>query len=121
MSDELPEHLKAKLLKRIMEKAMRESMKKSRAIEDPEEVVWSRLSDEKARELMGKVKRLHPHAYPYVIDIFYRLIKQGAVKELDGYTTYILLHRIGVPVKPDLRIKFVKHGKEVSFKDYVGD
>ncbi len=121
MSEELPETIKAKMMKKLMERLSKKSLEKSIQYENPEEIVWNKLVDEKARELMRKAKILYPKAYPYVIDIFYRLLKQGVVKEFDGYTTYVLLHRIGVPVKPDLRIKFVKHGKEVDFKEYVGD
>ena len=121
MSEELPEKIKAKMLKKLMDRLSKKSLEKGTQYENPEKIVWSRLADDKAKELMRKAKLLYPKAYPYVIDIFYRLLKQGVVNEFDGYTTYVLLHRIGVPVKPDLRIKFVKHGKEVDFKEYIGD
>lgn len=120
VSEELPETIKAKMLKKLMEKLSKRSLEKSIEYENPEKIVWTKLADDKAKELMHKAKQLYPRAYPYVIDIFYRLLKQGVIKEFDGYTTYVLLHRIGVPVKPDLRIKFIKHGKEVDFKEYIG-
>ncbi len=121
MAEELPESIKAKVMKKLMERIQRKAVEESIKYEDPEKIVWGRLADDRARELMGKVKTLYPKAYPYVIDVFYRLLKQGVAREFDGYTTYALLRRLGVPVKPDLRIRFVKRGREVDFKEYVGD
>jgi len=86
---------------------------------DVEKLVWSKLSDDRAVELLTKAKSLYPEAYPYVIQVFYELLNRGLVKELDGYTVYAVLQRLGIPVKPDIRIKFVKHGKEVSMKEYL--
>ncbi len=119
MAEELPESLKAKLLK----KYMRELAKKPRekTVVDIERIVWSKLGDEKAVELMEKAKNLYPQLYPLAIRVFYELLRRGVVREFDGYTTLVLLHRLGIPVKPDLRIKFVKKGREVSFKEYMED
>ena len=119
MSDELPEHLRMKLMKRIMSQASKKVTEKPEQSIDPERIVWERLSDERAKELMHKAKTLYPHRYPIVIQVFYTLLQQGKIKEFDGYTTLTLLHRLGIPVKPDLRIRFVKHGKEVDMKDYL--
>ncbi|OYT40945.1 MAG: hypothetical protein B6U89_00495 [Desulfurococcales archaeon ex4484_58] len=117
MAEELPESLKMKLLKKWMSEQRRVKEKESSV--DPEKIVWEKLVDDRARELMSKAKHLYPDRYRYVIDILYRLIIEGSIKELDGYTTLLILHRLGVPVKPDLKIKFVKRGKEVDFKEYV--
>jgi len=86
---------------------------------EPEKLVWSLLSDEKAVELMRKAKTLYPGKYEYAIRVLAYLIQRGQLKELDGYTTLVLLNRLGIPVKPDLRIRFVKHGKEVDMKEYL--
>ncbi|ABN69399.1 hypothetical protein Smar_0286 [Staphylothermus marinus F1] len=123
MAEDLPDHLKMKLMKKIMSKVMRSSEEKKQIEKektDPEKIVWEKLSDERARELMSKAKVLYPDKYPLVIQVFYALIQQGKINEFDGYTTLLLLHRLGVPVKPDLRIRFVKHGKEVDMKEYLG-
>lgn len=122
MSEELPENLRKKLLEKYMRRIV-ESQKKivEKGVEsvDPEKVVWSRLADEKARELMYKAKKLYPQLYPYAVKVFYELIRTGKVSEFDGYLTLLLLNRLGIPVKPDIRLKFVKHGKEVSFREYA--
>ncbi|ADI31662.1 hypothetical protein [Staphylothermus hellenicus] len=122
MAEELPDYLKMKLMKKIMSKAMKSSEEKKKAGKektDPEKIVWEKLRDERARELMYKAKTLYPDRYPLVIQVLHTLIHQGKIKELDGYTTLLLLHRLGVPVKPDLKIRFVKHGKEVDMKEYL--
>ncbi len=119
MAEELPEHLRIKLMKKLMIEASKKVSEKEEKKTDPEKIVWEKLSDEKAKELMYKAKTLYPNRYPLVIQVFYALLQQGKIKEFDGYTTLVLLHRLGVPVKPDLRIRFVKHGKEVNMKDYL--
>jgi hypothetical protein len=122
MSEELPEHLKKKLLEKYMKKIVESQRRIEERREervDPEKIVWSKLADEKARELMYKAKKLYPQLYPYAIKVFYELLKSGKVDEFDGYLTLLLLNRLGIPVKPDIRLKFVKHGKEVSFKEYA--
>jgi len=119
MAEELPEHLRIKLMKKFMIEASKRVSEKEEKKTDPEKIVWEKLSDEKAKELMYKAKTLYPNRYPLVIQVFYALLQQGKIKEFDGYTTLVLLHRLGVPVKPDLRIRFVKHGKEVDMKDYL--
>ncbi len=122
MSEELPEELKRKLMEKFMKKireVKRAEEKAEEHVVDPEKVVWDHLSDDKARELMLKAKRLYPNEYPYVVRVFYELLRRGDVKEFDGYTTLLILHRLGIPVKPSIRLKFVKHGKEVSFKEYA--
>ncbi len=120
MSDELPEGLKAKLLKKFM-KDLVKTPKEKHYIVNPERIVWSKLVDDRARELMDKTRRLYPQVYPLVIRVFYSLLEKGYFREFDGYTTFRILRQLGIPVKPDLRIRFVKKGKEVSFKDYVED
>ncbi|RLG84064.1 MAG: hypothetical protein DRO40_02545 [Thermoprotei archaeon] len=125
MAEELPESLRAKLLKKLW----KETLKRAREAKDKEEqksidtekLVWSKLSDERAKELLEKTKSLYPEAYPYVIRILGALLVKGAVSELDGITVYGILQRLGIPVRPDLRIRFVKRGKEVDFKEYMGD
>ncbi len=124
MAEELPEELKLKVMKKLMKKVAEESMKQSQQqnqVFDPEKLVWSKVSDDKAAELLKKTKNLYPEAYQDVIRVLAYLIQSGSISELDGYTMYAILQRLGIPVKPDLRIRFVKHGKEVDFKEYVED
>jgi len=118
VSDELPEYLKLKILKKWMSEA-KHTTTNSQQQADPEKLVWSKLSDDRAVELLSKVKELYPEAYPTVIRVFYELLSRGLVSELDGYTVYSVLQKLGIPVKPEVRIKFVKHGKEVSMKEYL--
>ncbi len=120
MSDELPEEIKRRLMERLLRKAsVKKQVAEKTGREDPEKIVWSRLGDEKARELMYKTKIMYPAQYPLVIKVFHELLRRGEVEEFDGYTTLLLLRQLGIYVKPSIRLKFVKHGKEVSFKDYA--
>jgi hypothetical protein len=122
MSEELPDYLKMKLMRKFMSKIAAERKREEKPLEeeDPEKIVWGKLADERARELMYKAKKLYPDKYPLAIQVFYLLLRDGKVKEFDGYTTLLLLHRLEIPVKPELRIKFVKHGKEVDMSEYLG-
>lgn len=122
MAEELPDELKLKLMKKFMRKVSGEASKKSEEKGehvDPEKLVWSRLGDEKAEELLRKTKNLYPEAYSHVISLLAYMIQSGSLDVLDGYTLYAILQRLGIPVKPDIKIKFVKKGKEVDFKEYV--
>ncbi len=120
LSDELPEHLKMKLLKKWMNQQIRKTSETTSVEQvDLEKLVWEKLSDDRARELMEKAKQLYPDKYRLALQVFYELIRSGSIEEFDGYTTLLILHRLGIPVKPDVRIRFVKHGKEVSMRDYL--
>ncbi|QOR95162.1 hypothetical protein IMZ38_06140 [Thermosphaera chiliense] len=88
--------------------------------EDPEKVVQSKLSDERAEEIMEKIKIKYPEIYDLLVKELYRAIKQGVVSELDGLTLLSIAHSIGLDIRPDLRIRFVKNGKEVDMKEYLG-
>ena len=123
MAEELPEEIKAKILNRMLKEIAKRRYEASsrEGIVDPERIVSSKLADDRARELLSKTKIYYPDIYPEVVKILAALIKNNIVKELDGYTLYNILVKLGIYVKPDLKIKFVKHGKEVDFKEYMGD
>jgi len=118
VAEELPEHLRIKILKKMISKSMDKRSSPSDEV-DIEKIVWDKLVDDKARELMGKARSLYPDKYMFVLRVFYELIRNNSVKEFDGYTTLVLLHRLGVPVKPDMRIKFIKDGREVDMREYL--
>lgn len=124
MAEELPDELKLRLMKKFMKKIGGEVSKKSEEEGehvDLERLVWSRLGDEKAEELLRKTRNLYPEAYGHVISLLAYMIQSGSLDVLDGYTVYTILQRLGIPVKPDIKIKFVKKGREVDFKEYVED
>jgi len=121
VSDELPESLRMRLYKKYvsMLAAKNTADKSSEPRENPEEAVWSRLSDDRAQELMTKLKALYPDIYKPLIQELYRLIKSNALRELDGLTVYSIIRSLGLDIKPELRIKFVKDGKEVDMNEYL--
>ncbi|MEZ0393828.1 MAG: hypothetical protein ABWK00_02100 [Desulfurococcaceae archaeon] len=119
MSDELPEELRTKLMKKLMAEAARRARATSEQQEDPEKVVRSRLADERAEELHDKVRALYPSFYEPIVRALYDLLKRGAIEEVDGLLVLSIVRRLGLRVTPDLKLRFVKHGKEVDFKDYV--
>jgi hypothetical protein len=118
MSDELPDYIKLKLYKRIVSK-ITNVKEQQRVEEDPEKVVYSKLADDKAVELMDKLKIKYPEIYKTIVNELYKAIKNNTLSNIDGYTLYYLFNSLGLDVKPDMRIKFVKHGKEVDIKDYL--
>ncbi|RLG87263.1 MAG: hypothetical protein DRO15_05150 [Thermoprotei archaeon] len=122
MSEELPLSLRQKLLKEMLRAYSSKLSKKEQKPQSPRDIVMSMLSDERGREILEKATRLYPEATEYALSIIAKLIEQGVIKSLDAITLLTLLNRLGVPVKPDIKIKFVKRGgREVSFKEYVED
>lgn len=121
MSDELPESLRMRLYRKYvsMLTAKNTADKSGEPRENPEEVVWGRLSDDRAQELMTKLKALYPDIYKPLIQELYRLIKNNTLRELDGLTVYSIIRSLGLDIKPELRIKFVKDGKEVDMSEYL--
>lgn len=123
LSEDLPESLRIKILKKWMSEGRKtsESLKQSSLdLVDIEKIIYSKLVDERAVELLNKVKTMHPEKYSYVLRTLYELVSRNIINELDGYTLFIILNKyLNIPVKPDIRIKFVKRGKEVDFKEYI--
>lgn len=123
LSEDLPESLKTRILKKWISEARRASESSQPSgveLVNIERAIYSKIADEKAVELINKVKTLYPDKYSLVLRVLYELINKNVVGELDGYTLYVLLNNyLNIPVKPDIRIKFVKRGKEVDLKDYL--
>ncbi len=119
VSEELPEELKLRVMKKMIRRVIEE--RASEAFNDIEREVWNKLTDDRAREFMEKAKALYPRDYELVVKVFYELLNRGLVKEFDGYTTLLLLNKLGVQVKPEVKLKFVKRGREVDLKNYVGE
>lgn len=121
MSDELPESLRLKLYRKYVSAiaGKRGDDAAEKKNEDPEGFVWGKLSDDKARELMSKLKALYPDVYQPVVQELYRLLKDGVLKELDGLTVLRIIRALGLNIRPELRIKFVKDGKEVDIDEYL--
>jgi predicted Fe-S protein YdhL (DUF1289 family) len=124
VSDDLPVELKMKLYRKYLAKLANKdevsASAKEAVREDPESVVWSKLSDDRAQEIMEKIKIRYPEVYDLIVKELYRAIKQGIVHELDGLTLLSIARNIGLDIRPDLRIRFVKNGKEVDMKEYLG-
>jgi hypothetical protein len=124
VSDDLPAELKMKLYRKYLAKLANKdeasASAKEAVREDPESVVWSKLSDDRAEEIMEKIKIRYPEVYDLIVKELHRAIKQGIVDELDGLALLSIARNIGLDIRPDLRIRFVKNGKEVDMKEYLG-
>jgi DNA-binding TFAR19-related protein (PDSD5 family) len=119
LSEDLPDTLKLKLMKRIMNKAAREWEKTTgRSVEDPEQLVRAN-SDEKALELLDKIKLKYPEIYSVLISELYRAIKSGKIASISGTLVYNIITMLNLDVKPDIKIKFVKRGRKVGLRDYI--
>ncbi|MCC6034843.1 MAG: hypothetical protein LM567_05070 [Desulfurococcaceae archaeon] len=119
MSEELPDTLKLKLLKRAFHQVLKEREKPTEHFaEDPEKHVYA-MSDEKAVELLGKIKLKYPEIYGVFIRELYKALKSGKISSISGMLIYDVINTLNLDVKPDIRIKFVKHGKEVDLKEYI--
>jgi DNA-binding TFAR19-related protein (PDSD5 family) len=122
LTEDLPESIVMQKMKKYMKMiAQHQKEAKKEPGEEPEKVVLSKASDEKAVELLEKLKYMYPDIYRVLIPELYKLLNSGVIKEIDSLTVYTIIRRLGLDIKPELRIKFVKHGKEVDFKEYVGD
>lgn len=120
MSDELPEYLKLKVYKKLLSQVTQSKESPQALREDPETLVHSKLTDDRAVELMEKLKAKYPEVYRVLVNELYKAIKSGALTSIDGYTLYTIFNSLGLDIKPEIRLKFVKHGKEVDVKDYLG-
>ncbi|MEM0031251.1 MAG: hypothetical protein QXV54_05040 [Desulfurococcaceae archaeon] len=116
-SDELPDSIKLKLYRKLVLKAI--SSKDQQKEENPEKIVYSKLADDKAVELMNKLKIKYPEIYRTIIDELYKAIKNNVISSIDGYTLYELFNALGLDIRPDVKIKIVKHGKEVDLTTHL--
>jgi hypothetical protein len=70
-------------------------------------------------ELLDKIKLKYPEIYSVLISELYRAIKSGKIASMSGALVYNIITMLNLDVKPDLKIKFVKRGREVSLRDYI--
>lgn len=120
--EDIPNSIIAEKMKKYMRMITQQrDQSRLQPTEDPEKFVLSKASDDRALELLEKLKLVHPDVYRALIQELYKLLKSGVLREIDGLTVYSIIRRLGLDIKPELRIRFVKHGKEVDFKEYVGD
>ncbi len=120
--EELPPTLKMKLYSRILRRLSESQKEKEEPKEQisPRKIVEQVLADEKAKEFLERAYREYPDATDYAVSVIAELIKRGYIKEIDGVLMLQLLNRLGVPIRPEMRIRFVKRGgKEVSLKEYL--
>jgi len=122
MSEDLPLSLKMKLYSKYL-KMLKEKEERGREeVKSPKDIVLEHIVDERAHELLRQSEEQYPEATNYAISVIAELIKQGVIKEIDGELMLALLNRLGVPVRPEVRIRFVKRGgREVSLKEYLED
>lgn len=119
MSDELPDYVKLKLYKKVLTQVRQQKQQDQLQQEDPEKIVYSKLADERAVELMDKLKSKYPDVYRVVINELYKAIKNGLLSSIDGLTVYGIINTLGLDIKPEIKLKFVKHGKEVDLREYM--
>lgn len=117
--EEIPEEIILKKMKKYMSSLSQKAERSQAQQVDPEAYVLSKASDDRAKELLEKMKLYYPEVYRAVIPELYKLLSSGILKELDGLTVYAIIQRLGLDIRPELRIKFVKDGKEVDLKDYI--
>lgn len=115
-SDELPDYIKLKLYKKLVSRA---TNTKEQQEENPEKIVYSKLADDKAVELMNKLKAKYPEIHKTLIEELYKAIKNNIISIIDGYTIYELFNALGLDIRPDIRIKIVKHGKEKDLTTHL--
>lgn len=122
MLEDLPLELKRKLLKKQRE-IIEEYFKRQKNRElkrKPKEIVLSVL-DEKAKEVFAEAEKQYPGVMDYITEVLAKYIIEKSVKSIDAYELYNLLLALGLEVRLPLKIKFVRHGKELSVEEYVKD
>ncbi len=120
--EELPPTLKMKLYSKILRR-LSESQKEKEVQKEqisPRKIVEQVLVDEKAKEFLERAYREYPDAADYAVSVIAELVRKGYIREIDGVLMLQLLNRLGVPIRPEMKIRFVKRGgKEVSLKEYL--
>ncbi len=120
MTEELPPSLRMKLYAKYLKMAKKKEEEKQP--KSPKDIVLEKIVDDRALEILKLAEEQYPEATNYAISVIAELVKQGVITEIDGETMLVLLNRLGVPVRPEIRIRFVKRGgKEVSLKEYLSD
>lgn len=87
--------------------------------ENPENVVFSKLVDDRAVELLNKPRLKYPEVYRVLVNELYKAIKNGLLNSIDGTGIYGIIKILGLDIEPDIRLRFIKRGKEVDLKDYL--
>ncbi len=120
MAEELPPSLRMKLYAKYLKMAKkREEEEKTKS---PKDIVLEKIVDNRALEILKLAEEQYPEATNYAISVIAELVKRGVINEIDGETMLVLLNRLGVPVRPEIKIRFVKRGgKEVSLKEYLSE
>ncbi|MFZ8782506.1 MAG: hypothetical protein ACO2OR_00755 [Desulfurococcaceae archaeon] len=57
--------------------------------------------------------------YVVLVRELYEALKSGRVNRVDDILVYSIIRMFNLDVKPDVKIKFVKHGSEVDLKEYL--
>lgn len=122
MSEDLPNSLKLKIYRRLLERAMQQAqqLQSNQEREDAEKAVLSRLADDRAVELMEKLKLKYPEIYKALVQELYKAIRNNIINSIDGLLVYNIINKLGLDIKPEIKLKFVKHGKEVDLRTYLG-
>lgn len=120
--EELPPTLKMKLYGKMLRRLSEIRKEEKKQVEkiSPRKIVEQVLVDERAREFLERAYREYPDATEYAVNIIAELVKKGYIKGIDGVLMLQLLNRLGVPIRPEMKIRFVKRGgKEVDLKEYL--
>ncbi|MEM2025263.1 MAG: hypothetical protein QXW94_03130, partial [Desulfurococcaceae archaeon] len=94
MSDELPNSLKLKVYKKLLERTTSKARETGSSQEDAEKAVLSRLADSRAVELMEKLKLKYPDVYKALLLELYKAIKSNAISSIDGILVYNIINTL---------------------------
>ncbi len=107
------EHLKLKKLQKLMS-----SMKK-REMEgrDLKSILKPFLSS-RAVIVLGQAEKQFPLATRKVVELLVKLVKTGVIKgQITGEEMLWLFRRLGLPVRMEIKIKYLKGGKLESLEE----
>jgi len=105
LSESIPDTLKLKMLKKMMQRIIRESERTRGDLGvDQEQYVYAK-SDNNARELLEKIKLKYPEVHDMLIKELYKALKNGKIDSVDGILIYNVIVALNLDVKPDIKNK----------------
>ncbi|GBC68846.1 hypothetical protein HRbin01_00532 [archaeon HR01] len=109
-------------LRRLMRMALAAESKKPAEPERREptadEIVRSRLG-ERGEEVLNAAYEQYPEATAKIVEQLAKLIKEGQIDTvIDGYMLYSLFRNLGLRVRIETRIKYLKRGEVKDLSEF---
>jgi len=116
MSDKELEALKQKKLRELQRRMAIQEQKKEQI--DTQKIL-NTIFKERAWEVFNTARAQFPSEMKKVEQLLEDLKLAGKISEMDGEQLYVLLRKIGLPVRLNTTISYLSHGKTESLSEKI--